>query len=245
MMDSNGASNLRITVVVDNAEYDNRLKTLWGFSALIEAGDRRVLFDTGARGRPLLSNLRTLDHSPSEIDAVVISHAHWDHTGGLKTFLRNRARDQAVPLFLPLEYDPGLRKRHNAEIRFPTIGQEIVSGVSTTGTLPSKKAPEQSLVISGPRGLVVVTGCAHPGIDTIIKAVRQHWDAPIDLVIGGFHLFRSNSEDRDAMYASLAEIGFSSLAPSHCTGSNACEELSSRYGDRLFDSGVGRVFEFA
>lgn len=55
----------------------------WGFAALVEAGGRRILFDTGARRDTVLRNAKTLGIDLGTVDAVVLSHHHDDHVGGL------------------------------------------------------------------------------------------------------------------------------------------------------------------
>jgi len=75
-----------ITCLVDNTAG----MAFWGehgLAMLIETGDRRVLFDTGQSGTVLMHNLKTMDVEPQSIDAIAISHAHYDHTGGLAALL--------------------------------------------------------------------------------------------------------------------------------------------------------------
>jgi 7,8-dihydropterin-6-yl-methyl-4-(beta-D-ribofuranosyl)aminobenzene 5'-phosphate synthase len=57
----------------------------WGFSALVEAGDRRVLVDTGARPQTVLQNARELGVDLASVQEVILTHNHDDHVGGLMT----------------------------------------------------------------------------------------------------------------------------------------------------------------
>jgi glyoxylase-like metal-dependent hydrolase (beta-lactamase superfamily II) len=75
------------TVLFDNFWTDDRLQTGWGYALLLETAEHTVLFDTGGDGGVLLENMRLLGKDPMAIDAVVISHAHGDHTGGLEALL--------------------------------------------------------------------------------------------------------------------------------------------------------------
>ena len=61
----------------------------WGFSAIIEADNQRILFDTGSRQKTVLQNARELNISLDNIDNVFLSHNHKDHTGGLITLKKN------------------------------------------------------------------------------------------------------------------------------------------------------------
>jgi len=72
---------MKITIIYDNTAFRKDLQADWGFSALVEVEERKILFDTGANGRILLSNMEKLKLDPKEIGDVFISHLHWDHTG--------------------------------------------------------------------------------------------------------------------------------------------------------------------
>ena len=74
--------DLRLTVLADNSVASTDLIAEHGFSLLIEADGRRILFDTG-QGKVLRSNAEALGVSLSGLDALVLSHGHFDHTGGL------------------------------------------------------------------------------------------------------------------------------------------------------------------
>jgi 7,8-dihydropterin-6-yl-methyl-4-(beta-D-ribofuranosyl)aminobenzene 5'-phosphate synthase len=76
---------LTITVLVDNSAPDNMLAE-HGFAAWIEAGDMCILFDTG-QGLALVPNADHLGIDLSRADALVLSHGHYDHTGGIPAFL--------------------------------------------------------------------------------------------------------------------------------------------------------------
>ena len=78
---------VRITIIYDNNPYDPRLRTAWGFGGLIETRDTTILFDTGGDGATLLGNMATLGIEPENIEVVVLSHIHGDHTGGLGSLL--------------------------------------------------------------------------------------------------------------------------------------------------------------
>lgn len=157
---------MKITIVYDN-EANAGLKSGWGFSCLIEAKEK-ILFDTGDSGKNLIYNLRQSGIQPESIAAVVISHNHWDHTGGLKEFLRLNSN---AKVFYPKSFSN------------PT---EIFTGVHSTGALGTF-IKEQSLVINAGKGNLVITGCAHPGLGNILQVAKKL--GKVHGVIGGFHGF--------------------------------------------------------
>jgi 7,8-dihydropterin-6-yl-methyl-4-(beta-D-ribofuranosyl)aminobenzene 5'-phosphate synthase len=79
-------SRLSITIIVDNASTGNMLLAEHGLSLWIEADERRILFDTG-QSNALLRNAQTLGIDLSKADSIVLSHGHYDHTGGLSAVL--------------------------------------------------------------------------------------------------------------------------------------------------------------
>jgi 7,8-dihydropterin-6-yl-methyl-4-(beta-D-ribofuranosyl)aminobenzene 5'-phosphate synthase len=77
---------IKIQILMENKTYRDGLVAEHGLSLLIDAGNRRILFDAGAS--PLLMhNIHQLSVDPKSIDTVIISHGHFDHTGGLPAFL--------------------------------------------------------------------------------------------------------------------------------------------------------------
>ena len=80
-------NNLRITVLVENTVRKRGLLAEHGLSFLIETGTERILFDTG-QGLALRHNAAQLKLDLKTLDAVALSHGHYDHTGGL-TFALN------------------------------------------------------------------------------------------------------------------------------------------------------------
>ncbi|HOT10754.1 MAG TPA: MBL fold metallo-hydrolase, partial [Polyangiaceae bacterium] len=82
---TSSTDEISITLVVDNRAAEG-LAVEHGFSAWIEAGDFRILFDTG-QGMALPINAHNLGIEPASAHAVVLSHGHYDHTGGLSDIL--------------------------------------------------------------------------------------------------------------------------------------------------------------
>ncbi|MBQ7864310.1 MAG: MBL fold metallo-hydrolase [Lachnospiraceae bacterium] len=97
--------NLKITTLIENLpDKDGKLKFEHGFSAYIEDDGMRVLFDTGQTG-VFTENAKHLGIELSETDAVVLSHGHYDHTGGVPALLSIIKEETAIyagkEFFLP------------------------------------------------------------------------------------------------------------------------------------------------
>jgi len=74
---------MKITIIYDNEVWKEGLKADWGFSCLLEAYGKKILFDTGANGSIIHDNIEKLNIDHTTIEEIFISHAHWDHTVGI------------------------------------------------------------------------------------------------------------------------------------------------------------------
>jgi 7,8-dihydropterin-6-yl-methyl-4-(beta-D-ribofuranosyl)aminobenzene 5'-phosphate synthase len=93
----------RFTVLMENTSPDGSLAKEWGLSVLVETGGRAVLFDTGQSDQSL-ANGRKLGCLPDRLDAVILSHGHYDHTGGLRAWLNRYPNTQVYAH--PLAFEP-------------------------------------------------------------------------------------------------------------------------------------------
>ncbi|MDK2897355.1 MAG: 7,8-dihydropterin-6-yl-methyl-4-(beta-D-ribofuranosyl)aminobenzene 5-phosphate synthase [Candidatus Atribacteria bacterium] len=234
---------IKITVIYDNYPLVEGLKTEWGFSCLIKGLEKTILFDTGGRGDLLLENMKKLNINPQGIDIVFISHDHWDHTGGLATFLQENSE---VEVFLLDSFSSALKDevtRRGADLREVKGPTAVCSRVYSTGTLGTA-IKEQSLVIEAEQGLVVITGCAHPGVVNIIRSVKARYHQDIYLVMGGFHLLDLPLGELQKVAKQLRGLGVKMVGPSHCSGDLCREWFAQEYGQDLVEIGVGKTISF-
>ena len=233
---------LRITVVYNNVRCSPALATAWGFAAVVETGGHTVLFDTGGDGRVLLANLGRLSIDPGSVDAIVLSHMHGDHTGGLDDVL---ACCSNVTVYVPdstaTDFCSALRQR-GARVEEVGGAQRLLANVLSTGEMGTDNR-EQALILETRLGLVVMTGCAHPGIVAMAKAARECLAQEIYLVMGGFHLLRFGSAATRKTIGDLQRMGVRKVAPSHCTGDEAIAMFRTAWGDDFLPGGCGAVIE--
>jgi len=230
---------LTITVVYDNMVYEEGLRTGWGYAAVVERGGTVLLFDTGGDGATLMANLRQLGVDPRRITAIVLSHAHGDHTGGLDSLLSLGIRPtvHVLPSFpQDLKTEAGRR----AVVHDVSPGEELVEGMFTTGEVEGG-VPEQALVVRTGLGLVILTGCAHPGVVRLVSRAVEQQAAEVHLVMGGYHLGSTPDPEVERMIADLQRLGVHYVAPSHCTGDRAIALFARAFGEQYVRSGVGRV----
>ncbi len=226
---------ITLTIVYDNRSFDARLGTAWGFACLIETGTTTILFDTGGDGRMLMDNLTTLGIDPQAIDAVMLSHIHSDHTGGLDRLL---AANDRLTVYLPKSFPASFKARISNPIVEVSLPVTIADHIRTTGELGTTII-EQALLIETRRGLIVLTGCAHPGLVEIVRQAEAFGN--VDLVMGGFHLADRSVAEVETVIAELNRSGVQRAAPGHCTGDRAIEQFHAAFGADFIPIGAGAV----
>ena len=191
---------LRVLPLVDWYPGSQGLATEAGVSYLVKAGDTTILFDLGLNGKgeaepPLLRNARRLGVDLSRVDFVFNSHPHPDHLGGWRNFFTRRLR--LAKIDDPLAGKPVYSTRRlNLKGSQNYVVKEagcLVPNIGTTGPMPRQLllgyVKEQALVVKlAGKGLVVIMGCGHPGVEAIVQRAEEVFETPVYAVIGGFHL---------------------------------------------------------
>ncbi len=113
------------------------------------------------------------------------------------------------------------------------------------GLVADQVMDEQAMVISGDKGLVIITGCGHPGLINIINYAKEiTGESNIDLIIGGFHL-RNISTDRFKQTINMLEKNqVNTLIPLHCTGQKATSKLYQAFPQKVKFKSVGEEIHF-
>ena len=227
-----------ITVVYDNYPYKKGLTTAWGFSCLVRGWNKTILFDAGGDGRLLLANMEELGIGPQEIETIVLSHIHGDHVGGLASLLDQHHKVTVViPPSFPADFKEGVR-RSGALVQEAEGFTELCLDVYSTGEMGTS-IKEQSLVLRTSQGLIVITGCAHPGVVQIVEAIKEHFKEDILLVMGGFHLSGHGRKEIQRIVAKLRALGVKNVGPCHCSGEMARKLFHETYGTACVPLGVG------
>ena len=233
------ATNATITIVFDNNAYDSELKTGWGFSCLVSLDEKEILFDTGSDSPGLISNMEKLKIDPKKIDIVVLSHIHGDHAGGLFGLLEIA---HSIVVCAPQSFPESFKDRirvYGAKLVNVSEQMQIFDSVYTTGELGTW-IKEQSLVVKTDKGVVVITGCAHPGIVNIVEWAKEFTKDDVYLILGGFHLGDASNDEIKSVVASFRSLGVAKVAPCHCTGDRAIKAFKTEYKDNFIEAGVGK-----
>jgi 7,8-dihydropterin-6-yl-methyl-4-(beta-D-ribofuranosyl)aminobenzene 5'-phosphate synthase len=234
-----GDKDVVVQVVFDNVQKAPDLRTAWGFAAVIQAPGHDILFDTGREGMLLLSNMQRMQLPIESIDTLFISHSHGDHTGGLAAVLE---QNMALTLYLPASSLDRISRGLRPVVKTVAVSEplQIAPGIYSTGEL-GNTIREQALVLDTQKGLVVITGCAHPGIDAIADRASAMLERNIHMLIGGFHLGHSSEAEIRNIIGRLKTLGVQKVAPSHCTGREAMQLFREAWGENFVESGAGAV----
>ena len=231
---------MKIKIIAEASKRYQRLLEIWGLSILI---DEDILFDTFSTPKILKRNIKKYDVDINKIKHIVISHDHWDHTGGLWWLLENN-KNATVYICKTFSNETKEKIKHYTsniiEVDKPII---IRNDVYSTGTLDGLPVDEQSLIIKNKKN-IIITGCAHSGLFNIIKKSDKMIDKNIDLLTGGFHLSKKSKNETENIICQLKDkYKIKNVAPCHCTGNMAQKLFKKIYNNDFIKIKTGTVIE--
>jgi len=217
---------MRVVIIYDDRALPG-YRAGMGFACIVE-GRERILFDTGADADVLAYNMRRAQVNPADLDMVVLSHQHWDHVGGLP-YINDRS-ERAVVFALPSFASGAALVVPSLAVREVDAAGELSADVVTTGPVAGE-VTEQAMGLRTNQGILMITGCAHPGVDRLASALSRF--GKVMGVLGGFHDFAR----LDALKG-LALVG-----PCHC--SRRRKDIAARFPKAYCDVRAGTILQFA
>ena len=267
---------MRVVNLIENTKGHDRCAYAHGLSFYVETSKHKLLVDLGPTDAALY-NAKELGIDLSKVDTVVLSHGHYDHSGGIMPFA-NINSDARIYMQETADADYYADDGERAEgERYRYIGiDKAISGLSqavkiqgdhriddelelftirkrshdlpfTNKRLLIKEngelrrddfVHEQYLVISEGDKKILISGCAHNGILSILDAFKEKYGAEPDMVISGFHLMKKTGYTDDEL-RQIISIGTELMRYStkfvtcHCTGETAYEIMKNVLGDQL------------
>jgi len=224
----------QLTILYDN-HAEGELRSGWGFSAFVQTEGSTLVFDTGADKLVLEHNAAHLSTNLSSAAALVLSHEHCDHIGAVSSVFH-----KGLHLYVPRAFAKRYAHidRSRMELHVVKSPMDVVPGVRSIGQM-GREIPEQALLIDGEAGPVLMTGCAHMGIQRLARRATDLAGEPLDLVIGGLHLFRQSEDAVRRTIEELQSLGVRRAAPCHCTGDEAISAFRTAFGEDFIDVSVG------
>ncbi len=216
-----------------------------GFACLI--GDK-ILFDTGGDAGTLLENMERLMVSIDDIEAVAISHDHWDHTGGLWELLK---RKRGLKVYACPSFSESFKKcvvELKGKLILADARKKISENIYVTGAVTGKykdeSISEQALIVKGEKGVSIINGCAHPGVVKIVKHVRKDMKiSELYMLLGGFHLDGEGRESISNIVSELNLLGVKRIGPTHCTGDKARRIIMGKYHNNCIPVKAGHIIQ--
>jgi len=266
---------MKIINLIENTEGSSGCAYAHGLSFYVETGKHKLLLDLGPSSQTI-QNADSLGIDLSAVDTVVLSHGHYDHSGGIMPFTKVNGKaliymqESAVKDYYS---DDGI----NAEPRYRYIGidKDVVSLPQVrflrgdtviddeleifvihnrSHALPSTNSNllvregedyqrddfthEHCLVIRQEGMSILMSGCAHNGILSILDAYKEKYGTAPDMVVSGFHLMKktdySDSEIREIKSIAEELNNYPTMfVTCHCTGLTAFDVMKSIMGDKL------------
>ncbi len=236
---------MEVKIVFDNTNLDEKFTPGWGFSCLV---DETVLFDTGEKWEYLFENMESLGIDISKIEKVVISHDHWDHTGGLWGLLE---KTKNIDVYVCPNFSEEFKKKVVSlggnlipVEKLTSIKDKIFTTGEIAGNYKGSFIAEQALLIKKNEGIIIVTGCSHPGIVKIIRHVKENFrEERIIFVFGGFHLMDNDTREIELIVKKFKELGVEKVGPTHCTGYDAQVIFEEAYKSNFIKIAAGKILD--
>jgi len=206
---------MKITIIFENKGKE-KLKCGWGFSALLETGNDMFLFDTGNCGSDTISNLNASGFAVESLSKVVISHFHWDHTGGIFDLLNI---NPGITFYTGEDFGEVFAEeieRRGGKVAKGKDWRQLAENIYITPELKGDMA-EQALVIDGVDSTFLLLGCSHPGVENFIKITYRRFKKPICFA-GGFHYFPLTERQIARRIRKIKKFPILRVYPMHCTG---------------------------
>ena len=231
---------MKITLVFDGMTSNAQCSGGWGFSCFLH--EPGILFDTGEDADKLRNNLKTLNISHQNIKTIFLSHGHFDHTRGIMALEEISPEVMVLPGLLDPVFSQRLQDHGFCLSSNHKQTKEIFPGIYRMVNEEGGFI-EQALLIKGMQGWSMICGCAHDGVDLWLQKARSLIQGPIDLVMGGFHLFNAKSLKVKNAIDLFCRFEVQRVAPCHCSGPEAQWRFQKAFGKNCLQLKVGDEVE--
>lgn len=249
---------MKITLLCENqVGYRNHRVCLaeWGLSVYIQVYGVNILFDTGSTDI-YWRNAEKLKINLQNVDFIVLSHYHWDHTGGLRyhNFKTKKKIIMHPEILKKLSKDESKKIKDNFTVVTSKEPLEITKNVYFLGQIPRKSKFERgrvksdkmyddtALAIKSNKGLIIATGCSHSGICNICEYSKIITGQDIYAIIGGFHLYEDDQKAVEGTIKYFKKENPKYLYPMHCVDFPTLSRFYSEF--KITKKSSGDVISF-
>ena len=257
---------MKLSVLIENTACDASLTAEHGLCLLIETGGKRFLLDTGATGA-FAENARKLGVDLTQVDAVILSHGHYDHGGGLEAFLQRnttapvyvsahafgeyynadgkyiglpphlRDHPRLIPVTQPLQLSPNVTVQCG-DGKFLHPIEPYGLQMRKDGCLQPDDFRHELYLLVREKRRICITGCAHVGVQNILHRFRP------EVLVGGFHFKPLQPSDPRLGLAARRLLEYPcEYYTGHCTGAEQYAVLKEQLGERLHALHTGCAIE--
>jgi 7,8-dihydropterin-6-yl-methyl-4-(beta-D-ribofuranosyl)aminobenzene 5'-phosphate synthase len=244
---------MKISILCENSVGHQMAKyclAQWGLSLYVQTEGVNILFDTG-HTEVYKHNAKQLKIDLNKTHFIVLSHYHWDHTGGLRFYnLKSKKKIILHPQILDkLPLDESKNIKNHFKVITSSKPFELSKNIYYLGEIPRKTSFEKggynddpmlddsAMAIKTTKGAVVITGCSHSGICNICEYAKKITGQKLYAVIGGFHLFDNDKEAIKATINYFSNERSKYLFPMHCVTLPALAEFYRNFGCKKYSSG--------
>lgn len=221
-----------------------------GFSVFIETKDINILFDTGHTDVYRV-NAKRLGIDLEKSNFVILSHRHWDHTGGIK-FNDFKAKKKLIfhpGLLNALPENEAKKIKDDFEIVVSEKSLEFSEGIYFLGEIPrvnnfekgeykgDKIFEDSAIVFKTLKGMIVIAGCSHSGIVNICEYAKQVTDQKLYAVVGGFHLFEEDEKAVNGAIEYFKKEKPNFIYPMHCVDFPTLAKFHTVFGIKKLSTG--------
>jgi 7,8-dihydropterin-6-yl-methyl-4-(beta-D-ribofuranosyl)aminobenzene 5'-phosphate synthase len=146
-----------------------------------------------------------------------------------------------IPVIIPFSFSGAFKNKMVSFGLTPVLVKEpvkICDNMYTSGEF-AYQIPEQALVLNTKNGLVIITGCSHPGIVEMLKEIKSTFNKNIYMVFGGFHLLDKSEQEMNSIISELKSIGVVKCGATHCTGEKQIKMIRDAFGPNFVELGAG------
>lgn len=254
---------MKIVTLMENTSCREELCFEHGLSLYLETGSHKILFDAG-QSAAFADNAEKMGVDLTKADFAVLSHGHYDHSGGLQKFLE--INDSAPVYVSRWAFEPhyesdgryvgvDLSLQENSRIRYVAEETVLAEGIAlcrmdrapmdTAGLLVEEKGErkpddfrhEQYLLMEEQGKRILISGCSHKGILNIMDMFQP------DILIGGFHFMKMEDEAQLRSAAQKLMQYDTVYYTGHCTGQKQYDYLKTIMDEKLHYIAAGTVLE--
>lgn len=276
----------KLTTLIENhIDKEEKYINEHGLSILIESMEAEnpicLLLDTGQSG-VFYDNAEKMRISLRDINAVVISHAHYDHAGGVEkllqevpvrkmyvgknffqekyykkkdgtlknigiSFTREELEKYSVEV-CEIKEDmqsifPGITLYRNFEhtVEYEPLNPRFLVKEINGAYAKDCFTDEVALTLDVEGGIIVITGCSHPGIMNILTTIKKRSGKKICGIVGGTHLVEADEDRLRKTMSDLNDMNIKFIAVSHCTGEGNLEIIKESFGEKFIFNCTGNV----